>query len=90
MIDVTVMYPYTEAARFDHDYYCNRHVPLIAERLGPACKGLSICRGLNGGREGVAPAFVAMVSLRFESAESFRASFGAHAREFMADTPNYT
>jgi hypothetical protein len=32
--EVSVLYPYKAESRFDHDYYQNQHVPLIAERLG--------------------------------------------------------
>jgi uncharacterized protein (TIGR02118 family) len=38
MIKVNVMYPYTEGARFDHAYYCDRHMPMVKARLGSACK----------------------------------------------------
>ena len=37
MIKVTVMYPYTEGARFDHAYYRDRHMPMVKARLGSAC-----------------------------------------------------
>jgi uncharacterized protein (TIGR02118 family) len=37
MIKVTVMYPYTEGARFDHAYCRDRHMPMVKARLGSAC-----------------------------------------------------
>jgi hypothetical protein len=37
MIKVTVMYPYTEGARFDHAYYRDRHMPMVKAKLGCAC-----------------------------------------------------
>ena len=36
MIKVSVMYPNTPGARFDHDYYRDRHLPLIKSRMGAA------------------------------------------------------
>jgi hypothetical protein len=33
MIKVTVMYPYTEGARFDHVYYRDQHMPMVKARL---------------------------------------------------------
>ncbi|WP_122659812.1 EthD family reductase, partial [Pseudomonas viridiflava] len=29
MIKVSVLYPYKEGARFDHDYYRDQHMPLV-------------------------------------------------------------
>jgi uncharacterized protein (TIGR02118 family) len=34
MIRLSVFYPTTEGATFDHDYYCNQHVPLAAKTWG--------------------------------------------------------
>jgi uncharacterized protein (TIGR02118 family) len=36
MIKVSVMYPNTAEARFDHDYYRDKHMPLIKSRMGAA------------------------------------------------------
>ena len=38
MIKLSVMYPNTPSARFDHAYYRDKHMPLIKARLGDACK----------------------------------------------------
>src|ERR1044072_1245577 len=38
MIKVSVMYPNTPGARFDHDYYRDKHMPLVKARMGAACK----------------------------------------------------
>ena len=42
MIKFTVMYPATPGARFDHDYYRDQHMPLLARLMGDACKGYTI------------------------------------------------
>ena len=34
MIEVSVMYPYTEGARFNHAYYRDRHMPMVKAKLG--------------------------------------------------------
>jgi len=34
MIKVSVMYPYTDGARFDHAWYRDRHMPVVKSRLG--------------------------------------------------------
>ena len=42
MIKVTVLYPNTPESRFDLDYYCNTHMPLVRDKLGLACKGIAV------------------------------------------------
>ena len=49
MIKVSVMYLYTAGARFDFDYFCNKHMPLVKALLGTACKGIAVDKGLAGG-----------------------------------------
>ena len=34
MIKVSVMYPNQPGGRFDHDYYRDKHMPLVAARMG--------------------------------------------------------
>ena len=48
MIKVTVMCPYTKGARFDHDYYRDRHMPMVKARLGSACAYYTVEKGLSG------------------------------------------
>ena len=49
MIKVSVMYPNTPGARFDHQYYRDKHMPLVKARLGDACKYYTVDKGLAGG-----------------------------------------
>src|SRR6185369_11003445 len=37
MIKVSVMYPNTPGARFDHAYYRDKHMPLVKARMGDSC-----------------------------------------------------
>jgi uncharacterized protein (TIGR02118 family) len=90
MIKVSVMYPTTTGARFDHDYYRDKHMPLVQRRMGDACQHYSIDRGLAGGTPGAAAPFVAMCHIFSASLEAFQAGFGPHAQEIMADIANYT
>lgn len=90
MIKVSVLYPHGDGARFDMDYYCNKHVPMVGRLLGDAVKGATIEKGLEGGAPGAPPPYVAMGNLYFESMPSYLASFGPYAAEIMADIPNYT
>ena len=90
MITVSVLYPNQDGASFDHDYYKDKHIPLVAERLGSALKNVTVERGLAGGAPGAPAPFVAIAHLSFDSVEDFQNSFGPHAEEILADIPNYT
>src|SRR5881394_3175769 len=49
MIKVSVMYPNTPGARFNHEYYRDKHMPLVKARMGDACKSYTVDKGLAGG-----------------------------------------
>ncbi len=49
MIKVSVMYPNTPGARFNHEYYRDRLMPLVKSRMGDSCKYYTIDKGLAGG-----------------------------------------
>ena len=90
MIKVTVFYPNEEGKKFDIDYYCNSHIPMVQEKLGAALKGGAVEEGLSGAEPGSPATYVAMGHLLFDSVEAFQNSFGPHAEAIMADMPNYT
>jgi uncharacterized protein (TIGR02118 family) len=90
MIKISVMYPNTPGARFDHDYYRDKHMPLVKARMGDACLFYTVDKGLAGGGPGDPPTYVGMCHIYCESPGSFQAGFGPHAAEIMADIANYT
>ena len=90
MIKVSVMYPNTPGARFDHAYYRDKHMPLVKARMGDSCLHYTVDKGLAGGAPGSAPTYIAMCHILSESVESFQAGFGPHAQEILADIANYT
>jgi len=90
MIKVSVMYPGKPGARFDHDYYRDRHMPLVASRMGEHCKSYTVEKGLSGGAPGSAAPYVAMCHIYCDSVQSFQAGMGPHMKEIMGDIPNYT
>ena len=82
MIRMSVYYPNTEGATFDHDYYCERHVPLAVKTWG--LDGAEIDKGLDG-------PYVAAVDFKFDSLEALNAALGAPGtQDVMADVANYT
>ena len=90
MIKVSVMYPNTPGARFDHEYYRDKHMPLVKKRLGEACLYYTVDKGLAGGAPGAPATYVGMCHIFSPSAEAFQAAFGPHAKEIMGDIANYT
>lgn len=82
MIRFSVLYPTTEGAAFDHDYYRDKHVPLAVKTWGLA--GADIDKGIDG-------PYVAAVHFTFESLEALGAAMGnAGTGDVMADVANYT
>jgi len=90
VIKLSVMYPNTPGARFDHAYCRDTHRPLVAAKMGAACRSYTIDKGLAGGAPGAPAAYVGMCHIFCDSVQSFQAGFGPHAAEIMADIPNYT
>ena len=90
MIKVSVMYPNNAGARFDHDYYREKHMPLVKARMGEACKYYTIDKGFAGGAPGAPATYVGMCHIFADSVEAFQKAFGPHAKEIMDDIKNYT
>jgi uncharacterized protein (TIGR02118 family) len=90
MIKVSVLYPAGETTKFDMDYYCKSHMPMVQRTLGAACKSMAVEQGLGGGTPDAPPTFAAMGHLYFDSVAEFQTAFAPHAEAIMADIPNYT
>jgi uncharacterized protein (TIGR02118 family) len=90
MIKVSVMYPYTAGARFDHAYYRERHMPMVKQRLGAACLYYTVDKGIAGGAPGTDPVYVAKCDFVCTSFEAFQAARDLHVQEIRGDIANYT
>ncbi|MFI4986442.1 MAG: EthD family reductase [Alphaproteobacteria bacterium] len=90
MIKVSVLYLNRDGSKFDMEYYCQRHMPMVQQKLGAACKQIAVEQGIAGGTPGSRATYVAMGHLYLESVEAFQAAFAPHAAEIMGDIPNYT
>ena len=90
MIKVSVMYPNDAGSRFDHEYYRDKHMPMVKSKMGESCNHYTIDKGIGGGMPGTPPTYVGMCHLFCDSVEGFQAGFGPHAEEIMADIQNYT
>jgi uncharacterized protein (TIGR02118 family) len=90
MIKVSIFYAQSANASFDMDYYVTKHMPMVRDKLGSACKGMAIDQGIGGGAPGTPPTYVAIGHFLCESVQAFQAAFAPHAKEIMADIPKYT
>lgn len=82
MIRLSVYYPTTDGASFDHDYYRDTHVPLAFKTWG--LDGAEIDKGVNG-------PYVAAVHFKFASLDALGAAMGAAGTaDVLADVANYT
>jgi uncharacterized protein (TIGR02118 family) len=82
MIRLSVLYPATEGASFDHDYYRDTHVPLAVRTWG--LDGAAVDRGLDG-------PYVAAVHFTFPSMEALGEAMAEEGTAaVMADAANYT
>src|SRR5262249_2370648 len=89
MIKVSVMYPNKPGVRFDHDYYRDKHLPLIKRRMGAALKYYAIDKELTADVDAPA-AYVAMCHLLCDSVEAYQSAFGPYAKEISGDIRNFT
>jgi uncharacterized protein (TIGR02118 family) len=90
MIKVSVMYPMKAGSRFNHEYYRDKHMPLVKSRMGDYCKYYTVDKGLAGGSPGEPPTYVGMCHIFCDSPEAFQKGFNPHAKEILGDIPNYT
>ena len=90
MIKVSVLYPNKTDSKFDMNYYLSRHMPMVQQKLGPACKSMAVEQGIAGGAPGAPAIYVALGHLYFDSTDSFQTAFTPHASAIMGDIPNYT
>ena len=90
MIKVSVFYPNEEGKEFDMGYYFNKHIPMVQQKLGAACKRVAVEQGLGGAVPGSRPTYIVMCHLYFDSVEAFQTALGPHAQAINEDVPNYT
>ena len=92
MVKISILYPNVKGAKFDMEYYLQKHMPISIERLskGQGFKSVSVERGLAGETPGSGPAYVAMCHYVFDSLQDFLAAFNPHAAALQGDMPNYT
>jgi uncharacterized protein (TIGR02118 family) len=87
MATLMVLYPNSDGAKFDSEYYSASHIPLVQQVWG----GLGMT-----GTEVLFPApgkqpFVAMVLIRFRDQEAINAALASRdTAKIMGDVPKFT
>ncbi len=90
MIDVTVLWSSADDTTFDHDYYLQKHIPMLGELLGDKLKRVEVVRGIGGLEPGSPPPYVAITHLYFDSVDDFQSAFGPHVEKITGDERNFT
>lgn len=81
MIRLSVHYPKTDGAKFDHDYYRDKHVPLACSTWGVSAE---TDKGIDGPYE-------ASVHFKFDSLDAVAAAMASpDTGAVLMDVANYT
>ncbi|MDR3376362.1 MAG: EthD family reductase [Ancalomicrobiaceae bacterium] len=89
MIRVSVIYPNGEGAFFDMDYYMDRHIPILAAKLGDTCKKIEI-EGMAQIEGQPPPELLSITYLTFETVEAYHAAYDPLAEAAAANRPLFT
>jgi len=90
MIRVAVLYPNSEGSSFDVEYYRNRHMKLVEDRLAPlGMVGWEVDAGV-GGMDDAPPPYACIGYVIFNTVQEFKDAFAKAGDELIADVPNYT
>jgi uncharacterized protein (TIGR02118 family) len=91
MVRISVLYPNEPGKKFDHDYYINKHMKLVRDRLGAfGVVRTEVDKGMAGGAPGSTAPYVAIGHVYANALAEFQKGMGQHGQEIMADIPNYT
>ena len=91
MIRIAVLYPNTPNAKFDMDYFKDKHLRHIRSKLGPrGMVRVEMDRGTSGIDHDSPPPYAAVTYLVFKSVASFRTAFSDVREEILDDVKNFT
>jgi len=86
---LAVYYPWQADAKFDYDYYRDKHLKLLADLYGKSVGKMQVRKGLRKG-DGSPPAFVTALTVEILSMEAYEAAAKEHVAKLIADVPNFT
>ena len=86
---LAVYYPWQAEAKFDYDYYRDKHLKMLGELYGKSVGRMQVRKGLPKG-DGSPPAFVTALTVEIPSMKAFEAASQEHVPRLRADVPNFT
>ena len=89
-VKITILYPNSDGKTFDMDYYATKNMPMVADLMGEALKGLHIDTGISGRTPNDPIPYLAIGYLYFDSLEAYQEAFAPVAEKIVTDIPNYT
>ncbi len=87
-VSMQVIYPIMDGTAFDHDYYRETHMKLVAEHMGDHIQSMVITKGLAGGPD-VPPGFFAVATFVFADQQTMATAL-SNAGPVQADVSNFT
>jgi uncharacterized protein (TIGR02118 family) len=90
LFKITIMYPNSEGAKFDMDYYQKTHMPLVAGFLGDNLKYYEIEQGLSGRSSADRPTYLAIGAFYVQDTATYNASVARNREVILGDIKNYT
>jgi uncharacterized protein (TIGR02118 family) len=86
---LSVYYPWQADAKFDYDYYRDKHLKLLADLYGKSVGKMTVRKGLRKG-DGSPPAFVTALSVDILAMDAYEAASKDIVPKLRADIPNFT
>jgi len=86
---LAVYYPWQSDAKFDYDYYRDKHLKMLAGLYGKSVGKMQVRKGLHKG-DGSSPAFVTALTVQILSMEAYEVASKEHVAKLIADVPNFT
>ncbi|MFZ2102372.1 MAG: EthD family reductase [Oricola sp.] len=87
-VSMRVIYPVMDGTAFNHDYYRETHMTLVAEHMGDHIQSMVVTRGLAGSPD-VPPGFFAVATFVFEDQQTMAAAL-SKAGPVQSDVGNFT
>jgi uncharacterized protein (TIGR02118 family) len=86
---ITVLYPNTPDVKFDFDYYRSKHIALIKRLYGRGIAKIELRHGVAT-QDGSPIPYIAVINIWIGSQKVFDDATAKHAKELIADVPNFT
>ncbi|AFO90088.1 EthD family reductase [Phaeobacter inhibens] len=88
-VSLQVIYPASEDATFDYDYYEKTHLPLLEEHWGDMMDTVEASRGIASGPD-APPAFLLIATITFPDMETLDTAMAEKGGPIIDDVANFT